>query len=182
MSKLIVALAAFLVFAEKVDATVYDLFSVNGAEVIGSGPFTATVSAIETTPGFSNPFGGYQVTAEAVYFSDAGKSPPATTQLVSATATTGPDGPSFLTQDATLNFSDDTRYFFSDPYFMHSAGDEQGVPGFEFVVTLPDNLSFEGISPIVTSVPELSTWAMLLIGFAGLGFMAYRRKQSAALA
>jgi hypothetical protein len=78
--------------------------------------------------------------------------------------------------------SDDTRYFFSDPYFMHSAGDEQGVPGFEFVVTLPDNLSFEGISPIVTSVPELSTWAMLLIGFAGLGFMAYRRKQSAALA
>ena len=27
-----------------------------------------------------------------------------------------------------------------------------------------------------SAVPEPSTWAMLLIGFAGLGFMAYRRK------
>ena len=27
------------------------------------------------------------------------------------------------------------------------------------------------------AVPEPSTWAMLLIGFAGVGFMAYRRKQ-----
>jgi hypothetical protein len=28
----------------------------------------------------------------------------------------------------------------------------------------------------VASVPEPSTWAMLLLGFAGIGFMAYRRK------
>jgi hypothetical protein len=28
------------------------------------------------------------------------------------------------------------------------------------------------------AVPEPSTWAMLLIGFAGIGFMAYRRKQN----
>jgi hypothetical protein len=27
----------------------------------------------------------------------------------------------------------------------------------------------------VTAVPETSTWAMLLLGFAGLGVMAYRR-------
>jgi PEP-CTERM motif len=36
--------------------------------------------------------------------------------------------------------------------------------------------------PDLTSpVPEPSTWAMLLIGFAGLGFMAYRRKSKLAL-
>jgi hypothetical protein len=29
----------------------------------------------------------------------------------------------------------------------------------------------------VNAVPEPSTWAMLLLGFAGIGFMAYRRKQ-----
>jgi outer membrane lipase/esterase len=40
--------------------------------------------------------------------------------------------------------------------------------------TLPDGFS-------VAAVPELSTWAMLLIGFAGLGFMAYRRKSKLAL-
>jgi probable HAF family extracellular repeat protein len=31
------------------------------------------------------------------------------------------------------------------------------------------------------TVPEPSTWAMLLIGFAGIGFMAYRRKSKQAL-
>jgi hypothetical protein len=33
----------------------------------------------------------------------------------------------------------------------------------------------------ITSVPEPSTWAMLLLGFAGIGFMAYRRKSNPAL-
>jgi hypothetical protein len=32
---------------------------------------------------------------------------------------------------------------------------------------------------IVTPVPEPSTWAMLIAGFLGLGFMVYRRKRSA---
>ena len=30
-------------------------------------------------------------------------------------------------------------------------------------------------SPVVTGVPEPSTWAMLILGFAGVGFMVYRR-------
>jgi len=33
----------------------------------------------------------------------------------------------------------------------------------------------------VAAVPEPSTWAMLMLGFAGVGFMAYRRKSVAAL-
>ena len=32
------------------------------------------------------------------------------------------------------------------------------------------------------AVPEPSTWAMMLLGFAGIGFVAYRRKQKAAFA
>jgi probable HAF family extracellular repeat protein len=35
--------------------------------------------------------------------------------------------------------------------------------------------------PFTGAVPEPSTWAMLLIGFAGVGFMAYRRKSKPAL-
>ncbi len=42
-------------------------------------------------------------------------------------------------------------------------------------------LTFESSLDTVAAVPEPSTWAMLLLGFGGLGFMAYRRK-SAALA
>jgi hypothetical protein len=37
--------------------------------------------------------------------------------------------------------------------------------------------SFSIVEPgVVTAVPEPSTWAMMLLGFLGLGFMAYRRK------
>jgi PEP-CTERM motif-containing protein len=32
------------------------------------------------------------------------------------------------------------------------------------------------ISPIADAVPEPATWALLLIGFAGIGFAAYRRR------
>jgi hypothetical protein len=40
-------------------------------------------------------------------------------------------------------------------------------------LTLPDG---------ITATPEPSTWAMMLLGFAGVGFMAYRRKAKSALA
>src|SRR3954453_9406877 len=30
--------------------------------------------------------------------------------------------------------------------------------------------------PPVAAVPEPSTWAMMIMGFAGIGFMAYRRR------
>jgi hypothetical protein len=30
---------------------------------------------------------------------------------------------------------------------------------------------------LAASAPEPSTWAMLLLGFAGIGFMAYRRRK-----
>lgn len=34
----------------------------------------------------------------------------------------------------------------------------------------------------VSAVPELSTWAMMLLGFAGIGFFAYRNSKRAAIA
>jgi hypothetical protein len=34
---------------------------------------------------------------------------------------------------------------------------------------------------VTTGVPESSTWAMMILGFVGLGFMAHRRKADAAL-
>jgi hypothetical protein len=40
-------------------------------------------------------------------------------------------------------------------------------------------LSFSpGIGNSVGAVPEPSTWAMMILGFGGLGFMAYRRKRN----
>ncbi|MCK1636330.1 PEPxxWA-CTERM sorting domain-containing protein [Bradyrhizobium sp. 157] len=34
----------------------------------------------------------------------------------------------------------------------------------------------------VAAVPEPSTWAMMILGFAGVGYMTYRRKRRAAAA
>ncbi|MES2193073.1 MAG: SGNH/GDSL hydrolase family protein [Pseudomonadota bacterium] len=39
----------------------------------------------------------------------------------------------------------------------------------------------EAFLTIAAPVPEPSTWALMILGFAGVGFMAYRRRQVAAL-
>jgi hypothetical protein len=41
--------------------------------------------------------------------------------------------------------------------------------------------SLTGPRPIETAVPEPSTWAMMILGFAGVGFMAYRRRNNNAM-
>jgi len=51
-------------------------------------------------------------------------------------------------------------------------GNGQGVGGEPFVT---------GITTGISAVPEPSTWAMMILGFAGIGFMAYRRKSRPAL-
>jgi hypothetical protein len=53
-----------------------------------------------------------------------------------------------------------------------------------FGYTVPDNesinVSGDFAQVTISAVPEPSTWAMMLLGFAGIGFMAYRRKSKAA--
>jgi hypothetical protein len=48
-------------------------------------------------------------------------------------------------------------------------------------LTVPDDaswvvLDFTTAQALTTAVPEPSTWAMMILGFMGIGFMAYRRK------
>lgn len=57
--------------------------------------------------------------------------------------------------------------------FQNSGGDNLGL--------ILDNISLAG-DAVVTAVPEPSSWAMMILGFAGLGYMTHRRrKQSTAL-
>ena len=41
-----------------------------------------------------------------------------------------------------------------------------------------DNTQF--VTANISAVPEPSTWAMMILGFAGVGFLAYRRRNQAA--
>jgi len=44
-----------------------------------------------------------------------------------------------------------------------------------FLTTTGESPDFFNLA-LTTGVPEPSTWAMMILGFAGIGFMAYRRK------
>jgi hypothetical protein len=44
----------------------------------------------------------------------------------------------------------------------------------------PNTENWYGFTVGVAAVPELSTWVMMILGFAGVGFMAYRQKSKPA--
>src|SRR5436189_44841 len=55
-----------------------------------------------------------------------------------------------------------------------------GIYTFDLKLFSADNQQLGDVSIQVSAVPEPSTWAMLILGFAGIGFMAYRRKSQLA--
>lgn len=54
-----------------------------------------------------------------------------------------------------------------------------GTPG-GYTFTDINNIQTIGTITAVAAVPEPSTWAMMILGFCGLGFMKYRRRRIAA--
>jgi PEP-CTERM motif len=61
--------------------------------------------------------------------------------------------------------------FVSAPAFLILSATQAGGPGTSISVSLTETSS----NPAPPTIPEPSTWAMMLMGFAGLGFAAYRR-------
>jgi len=56
--------------------------------------------------------------------------------------------------------------------------------GFEDVTGCPSDWNYQDLqfyTSSVGAVPELSTWGMMFVGFAGVGFIAYRRKSKPAI-
>jgi hypothetical protein len=51
------------------------------------------------------------------------------------------------------------------------------VSGYEF----DDGIRLIASGSLTSAVPEPATWAMMILGFAGIGFMAYRRKSKQVL-
>ena len=66
------------------------------------------------------------------------------------------------------------------PFLLTSGGNSGGNPGYQVQVVGANGIvnfaNFTIGAPIMTGVPEPSTWAMMILGFFGLGFMAYRRR------
>ena len=70
-----------------------------------------------------------------------------------------------------------------DPSYGYATGYTEKLQIGRFGLTLPEFRMGDGkgtltVEPAVTAapaVPELSSWAMMLLGFAGIGFAAFRR-------
>ena len=61
-------------------------------------------------------------------------------------------------------------------FFLNFDPNASGVYTFDLKLLSAQNEQLGDVSIQVNAVPEPSTWAMLILGFAGIGFMAYRRK------
>jgi hypothetical protein len=67
--------------------------------------------------------------------------------------------------------------------FLAPGGNDTGGPLVNGFINI-GNASLTGQTPftpaVAGAVPEPSTWAMMILGFAGVGFMAYRRRNNVA--
>lgn len=164
---------AFLVgmSATPASAAVYNFtFSGTGAfhgeSDIGSGTFTVSDTATQVNGQTAFQIVGITGTVN----NSAITAPISPTSNYGNYFTTGPafldgSGVKFTTADRT-NYD----FFFQDPpgsqYRLNFTGPNGGDSAFPLAVT----------SSVVAAVPEASTWAMMILGFCGLGFMAYRKQ------
>jgi PEP-CTERM motif len=77
------------------------------------------------------------------------------------------------------SFVANTIYQVSLQVEVENGGSAYIDPTFTIDPAYASNYSLTFSAGIAGGVPEPSTWAMLLLGFAGIGFMAYRRSRTA---
>jgi hypothetical protein len=92
--------------------------------------------------------------------------------IIAPTATNNPGPLSFTISDAANNLTLSSLEFAvanngDHIFFASDLANAAGVTG--------------GVGALASAVPEPSTWAMMVLGFAGVGFMAYRRKSKPVL-
>jgi hypothetical protein len=82
-----------------------------------------------------------------------------------------------ITRDVSLNSSSFKSFSFSGFIDLSSVTVTTTSPGYTGYAAL-DNVNF---TEFTAAVPEPSTWAMMMLGFAGVGLMTYRRRNNTAM-
>jgi hypothetical protein len=171
----LIGMASFATSAAQ--ATVYDytFLSTSGGPVVAmSGSFTtatpATLTGVEITHMTGTLFGAGDTVLDAFgnpNYPAASVSPDGAFIYDNALFSTQPyldnNGVLFTTQNNPTGywnlFSTDTAV-----YQLY-----ESIPGIGYTVAETGTLT-------VAAVPEPATWAMMILGFLGVGFVAYRRK------
>jgi hypothetical protein len=158
--------------AQYADYAWAQLQTADGKGTVVATLFTARTTASEdTSPGFFLPANGSILT-------------PSSTPIISGGPAWSPLG-----VDSEACFAAGCGYtgWIKSVYEIQDAGTYQLVFGVTNYIDShwQSGLAFDGVTvggrAVTGAVPEPSTWAMLLLGFAGIGFMGYRRKSKSAL-
>jgi hypothetical protein len=164
-----IAVAFFLAGTSSGFASTYEIPTSGEVQFGGETVITPFTLSIEVTGdnydgtvppnNLTGPFYGYTITAEA---GDAEVQACAFSQVDSGCAR------SLINYN--VGFIDPQNNFTLTPS-VYEQLDSIDPPEVQLFVTFTDPAVF------IQAVPEISTWAMLLIGFAGIGFAARRRHQ-----
>jgi len=174
---------------------------VNAMEYLTNGGFETgdlTGWTLTGVPGFSgvnsNTSGFYQSQARNYHYEAGNLAPNTLSQTFSDTVGTMLTASGWVTGNGTgelqfvfdgVNYTDVVAP--TAPYTQYSFN-VTATGNDTFGITFSDQPSFFAFdsfsvtSAAVSAVPEPSTWAMMIVGFSGLGFMAYRRRNGMMLA
>jgi hypothetical protein len=169
-------------------ASLTDAYYINSIQAVADSFTLASTSTVTGVNFAVWTFGGPITTVDWGITSTANSFPITGTAAVTIGASDGTAGvftvnsDSFLTGDVTLAAG---TYYLVLANAMGSsnfAWDINNGPSTAYVnlgvgAVASESFQITGVS----AVPEPTTWAMLLLGFAGIGFMAYRRKSKPAL-
>jgi hypothetical protein len=157
--------------------------SVNLSGLVAN-PGSYSGSALATFPPATLTTSGHTYTGTSLFSFINPTNSASTGQIV---VTTGTDG-----YEVVLALAELDPAFGGNPNYLLAYADQNGdFPGSGIARTIfPDDnkhgrwmSNLDSISVLeVGAVPEPSTWAMMMLGFAGLGFLAYRRSSRAAVA
>lgn len=140
-------------YGANVGTTTQYILTANGDENLVAGSLASLASAV----GFDAFFNGLGNLTLTVFG-------PGSVTLGSVNYATGLDPATGLADKGYLGFTSTTP-----------------ISGFQFESTLGGRLNTGLTNISVGSVPEPSTWAMMILGFAGIGAMTYRRRKVAAI-
>ena len=188
--KLLLIVMSLLAAGEKSQAAIYP-FSLGGsAEILGTigDPAPISVVLLSFTPGNAVPSDAFHLEAYYLFSQDIAANTLSSTSygvtyLADLSQPLGNGGFStraLFQAGPAVQVSDDARFLVSSLLMSHGFGIATGSVTLGLV--LPEGLSVAGEQPIASAIPEASTWAMMVLGFASIGFVAFRRSRKTVMA
>jgi hypothetical protein len=168
----------------------------NASEYLTNGGFE-TGDLTGWTQAGSSPFEGVTPSGHGYFPSQSGnwhyEAGNTSTETLSQTFSDVPGQTLLVSGWVTGNGTGDVQFVFDGKTYADSLAPEAPYTQYTFNVAATGNdtfginyvdaasfLAFDSfsVSSAVSAVPEASTWAMIILGFAGLGIMGLRRKRT----